>query len=160
MFIMKQKYLILKDTENKQIKIQEFAELEKDSLSLLCEEAYDFRVIKSAAKTGKDELISALRTKNLYPPGSYALKIADAVVELAKSKDKVSVELFFDDIELLAKGPVHPEAAVNLEEESTDLDELLEENYDDPYEDKDEIKTVDSSLKIEDEDFIDLEDES
>lgn len=157
---MKQKYIILKDTENKQMKIQEFAELEKDSLSLLCEEAYDFKAIKSAAKTGKDELISALRTKNMYPPGSYANRIADAVVELTTSKDKESVELFFDDIELLAKGPVHPEAATELEDESTNIDELLEDNFEDPYEEKDEIKTVDNSLKIEEEDYVDLEDES
>jgi hypothetical protein len=157
---MKQKYLILKDNENKQMKIQEFAELEKDSLSLLCEEAYDFKAIKSAARTGKDELISALRTKNMYPPSLYANKIADAVVELATSKDKASVELFFDDIELLAKGPIHPETTVELEEESTDIDELLEENFDDPYEEKDEIKTIDNSLKIEEEDFVDLDDES
>jgi hypothetical protein len=159
---MKQKYLILKDNENKQMKIQEFAELEKDSLSLLCEEAYDFKAIKSAARTGKDELISALRTKNMYPPSLYANKIADAVVELAASKDKASVELFFDDIELLAKGPFHPETAAELEEESSELDELLEveDNFDDPYEDKDEIKTIDNSLKIEEEDYVDLDDES
>jgi len=39
---MKQKYLIINDKENKQFKIQEFAELNKEKLSLLCEEANDY----------------------------------------------------------------------------------------------------------------------
>ena len=100
---MKQKYLIIKDKEKKQIKIQEFAELNKETLSLLCEEAYDYKLIKSAVSAGTEDLISALRTNNLYPPGIYAEKIASAVAELYKSKDRESLELFFDDINLLAK---------------------------------------------------------
>ena len=35
---MKQKYLIINDKKNKKFKIQEFAELNKEKLSLLCEE--------------------------------------------------------------------------------------------------------------------------
>ena len=62
---MKQKYIILKEKDNKLIKIQEFAELDKDKLSLLCEEAYDFKKIKSAISDGQDALILALRTKNM-----------------------------------------------------------------------------------------------
>jgi len=54
-------------------------------------------------------------------------RLTEAVVDLAKSKDRASAELFFDDIELLAKGPVHPEAASDFEDETTDLDELLED---------------------------------
>ena len=79
---MKQKYLILNDRENQQFKIQEFAELNKEMLSLLCEEAYGYQTIKSAISNGKEELISALRTNNMYPPGIYAEKIADAVIKL------------------------------------------------------------------------------
>ena len=36
---MKQKYLIINDKKNKQFKIQEFAELNKETMSLLCEES-------------------------------------------------------------------------------------------------------------------------
>ena len=103
---MKQKYLIINDKKNKQIKIQEYAELNKEMLSLLCEEAYDYKTIKSAIAAGTDTLIAALRTNNLYPPGIYAEKIASAVTELLKSKDKESIELFFDDVNLLAKKPM------------------------------------------------------
>ncbi len=98
---MKQKYLILNDPENKLIKIQEFAELSKEMLSLLCEEAYPYHTIQSAILAGKDDLIAALRTNNMYPPGIYAKQIADAVTHLYQSEKSDSVELFFDDILLL-----------------------------------------------------------
>ena len=140
---MKQKYLIIKDKEKKQIKIQEFAELNKEMLSLLCEEAYDYKLIKSAISAGTENLISALRTNTLYPPGIYAEKIASAVAELYKSKDRESLELFFDDINLLAKNREIAEVTEQLEDESQDMDEMIEDSYGDTFEDKDDLKKID-----------------
>jgi hypothetical protein len=158
---MKQKYLILNDRENKQIKIQEFAELNKETLSLLCEEAYDYKTIKSAISIGKDELIAALRTNNMYPPGIYANQIADAVIDIHKSKEQESVELFFDDINLLTKSRKAIKiAGQDDDDESADLVEMLEDDYDDEYSEKDEIKKIDSSLKIADDDYVDGDDDS
>jgi hypothetical protein len=156
---MKQKYLIINDKKNKQFKIQEFAELNKEALSLLCEEAYDYKTIKSAVSSGKDALISALRTNNLYPPGIYAEKIAYALVKLHKSKDEESVELFFDDINLLGKKRQSSEITEQLEDDSADLDEMLEDDFDDNYSEKSGIKKIDSSLKIEDDDYTDINDD-
>ena len=155
---MKQKYLIINDKENKQFKIQEFAELNKETLSLLCEEAYDYKTIKSAVSHGKDALISTLRTNNLYPPGIYAEKIAHALVQLHKSKDEESVELFFDDINLLAKKRQSAEITEQPEDDSADLDEMLEDDFDENYQEKNGIKKIDSSLKIEDDDYVDIND--
>ena len=155
---MKQKYLIINDKKNKQFKIQEFAELNKETLSLLCEEAYDYKTIKSAVSAGKDALISTLRTNNLYPPGIYAEKIAYAIVQLHKSKDEESVELFFDDISLLSKKRHSPEITEQLEDDSADLDEMLEDDFDENYQEKNGIKKIDSSLKIEDDDYVDIND--
>ena len=152
---MKQKYLILNDKKNKQIKIQEFAELNKQMLSLLCEEAYDYKTIKSAISAGKGELIAALRTNNMYPPGIYAEQIADAVINLHKSKKKESVELFFDDINLLSKSRKTIKVAKQVEDEPAALDDMLEDDYDDSYSEKDEIKKIDSSLKIVDDNYVD-----
>ena len=157
---MKQKYLIINDKENKQYKIQEFAELNKETLSLLCEEAYDYKTIKSAVSHGKDAIISTLRTNNLYPPGIYAEKIATALVQLHKSKDEESVELFFDDIHLLAKKRQAAEITEQLEDDSADLDEMLEDDFDENYQEKNGIKKIDSSLKIEDDDYADINDGS
>ena len=156
---MKQKYLILNDKENKQFKIQEFAELNKEMLSLLCEEAYDYQTIKSAISAGKDELIAALRTNNMYPPGIYANQIADAVIAMQKSKEQESVELFFDDISLLNKNRRAVKVTEQVEDETADLDEMLEDNFDDSFQEDDEIRKIDPSLKIADDNFVDGDDD-
>jgi hypothetical protein len=156
---MRQKYLIINDKENRQFKIQEFAELNKETMSLLCEEAYDYATIKSAVSAGKEALTSTLRTNNFYPPGIYAEKIAAALDHLRKSKTEESVELFFDDINLLTKkrkpsatsGQIEDDSA-DLEDDSDNLDDMLEDDFDDDYPEKDRVKKIDSSLKIEDDD--------
>jgi len=156
---MKQKYLILKDKENKQFKIQEFAELDKESLSLLCEETYDYRTIKSAVSAGKDALIAALRTNNMYPPGKYAEQIAEAVIDLHASAERESVELFFDDISLLTRTREAVKAGEVIEDdtEDTELDEMLTEDFDDAYPEKEDLDQSDSPLQIEDDDYIDTD---
>jgi len=157
---MKQKYFILNDKDNKQFKIQEFAELNKESLSLLCEEAYDYRIIQSAISTGKDALIAALRTNNMYPPGIYAEQIAAAIVDLNASTERESVELFFDDINLLSKAGEAIKISEHLVDDTDDedLDEMLVEDLDDGYPKKDELDQSDASLQIEDDDYIDTDD--
>ncbi|MEJ2729895.1 MAG: hypothetical protein P8185_15565 [Deltaproteobacteria bacterium] len=158
---MKQKYTIIKDDKNKQLIIREFAELDKEILSLLCEETYEQKMILAAIKSGKDDLISALRTNNLYPPGIYANKIADAVKELYETKGKESEELFFDDLELLAR-PNEPEprkAKEPVENQEDELDDLLEDDFEADYEDEDPPKKMDSSLKIADDDYGDSDDD-
>ncbi len=156
---MKQKYLIINDKKNKQIKIQEYAELNKEMLSLLCEEAYDYKTIKSAIAAGIDTLIAALRTNNLYPPGIYAEKIASAVTELLKSKDKESIELFFDDVNLLAKKRGSAKVTKQLADDTADLDEMLEDDYDETLEEKDDFKRIDSPPKVAGDDFGDADDD-
>jgi len=156
---MKQKYLIINDKENKQFKIQEFAELNKETMSLLCEEAYDYATIKSAVSAGKEALTSTLRTNNFYPPGIYAEKIAAAVDHLRKSKTEESVELFFDDINLLAGKRQSSVITEQLEDDSTDLDELLEDDFDEDYPEKNGLKKIESPLKIEDDDYDDIHDD-
>ena len=157
---MKQKYTILKDIPNQQLIIREYAELDKDALSLLCEEKYADQAIQSVIESGKASLITTLRTKNLYPPVTYAEKIADAVIALYGSENKESVDLFFDDVELLA-GELSPaEAEPEIEEESEDMEELLDDDFNGTLEDNDEIKKLDSSIKIADDESVDGETES
>ena len=157
---MKQKYSIFYDKENNQLRIQEFAELDKEMMSLLCEETYAAESIESAIANGKEALISALRTNNLYPAGIYADKIADAVMELLKAQERKSIELFFDDLEFLSKDRVSAGATVRLADDSNNLDELIEGNFNDGFEEKDELKKLDSSLKIADDDYVDIDDDT
>jgi hypothetical protein len=157
---MKQKYTIVRDDKNNQLIIREFAELDKEILSLLCEETYDQKLIRAAIKSGKEELIAALRTNNLYPPGIYADKIANAVKELYRTKAKESEDLFFNDLELLAKESKTEAAEEQIEKDSEDLDEVLEEDFEPEYEDKEQLKKMGSSLKIADDEFGDGDEES
>lgn len=161
---MKQKYTIVRDDKNNQLIIREFAELDKQILSLMCEETYDSKMIRAAIKQGSSHLIAALRTNNLYPPGIYAAKIAESVTALYATKDQESVDLFFDDLELLAvKSRSEPESAVEeepVEEQGEDVDELLEDDFESEYEEKDRISKLKSSLKIADDDYSDSSNDS
>lgn len=92
---MKQKYHIFKSVEENELIIEEFIELDKrDVYSLACKEIYDITAIESAISKGRTELISTLRTTNLYPPGVYVEKIAKAVINLYGSESDQSVTLF------------------------------------------------------------------
>ena len=109
---MRQKFLIQKTDANSDLKIKEFANLDreykysewvldKEFFSLICEETYDQKSILSAIKKGKENLILTMRTPNMYPIGIYADKIANSIIELYDSKNNQSVELLFDDKEFL-----------------------------------------------------------
>ena len=156
---MKQKYTIVRDDKNNQLIIREFAELDKQILSLLCEETYDSKMIRAAIKQGSSHLISALRTNNLYPPGIYAVKIAESVTALYATKDQESVDLFFDDLELLAvkSSPElkNTDEEKPVEDRGEDADELLEDDFESQYDEKEKISKMNSSLKIADDDYSD-----
>jgi len=125
---MKQKYLISKEDDQKKLIIKEFAELDKEILSLLCEEEYDNKIIESAISKGKEALISELRTNNMYPPSVYAEKIAQAVIDIFDSKDSQSIELSFNDVDLLIKEQAPSEDTDEIESIADDIDELLGDN--------------------------------
>jgi hypothetical protein len=159
---MKQKYEILRDDDNKRLIIREFAELDKDIMSLLCEESFDRKAIKSAMGLGKEALVAALRTKNLYPPGFYAERIAEKVVELLGARAKTAAEIIFDDLEFLSREhEAAVAAAASYESEGGEIDDLLEvATEEEKFVEGDELKKLDSPLKIEDDEFADLDDES
>ena len=128
---MKQKYLISKESDQKKLVIKEFAELDKEMLSLLCQEEYDYKIIKSAISKGKEALISELRTNNMYPPSVYAEKIAQAVIDIFGSKGSQSVEIAFNDVDLLIKEQALSEDLDETENTVDDIDKLI---GDDPEE--------------------------
>ncbi len=134
---MKQKYLILNDSENKLIKIQEFAELNKEMLSLLCEEEYAHQAIQSAIAAGPEAVIAALRTNNMYPPGIYAEQIAGAVTKLFQSGQSDSIELFYDDVTLLTGNRDGARVTEQTSGESAEPGDVLEDSYDESNTEKD-----------------------
>ena len=152
---MKQKYLISRESDQKKLIIKEFAELDKERLSLLCEEEYDHKVIKSAISKGKETLISELRTNNMFPPGVYAEKIAEAVIDIFGSKDSPPIELSFNDIDLLIKDKAPSENIDEIESIVDDIDELIGDDIKEEIVDKNKIKDIKAPIKIaEDEDGV------
>ncbi len=156
---MKQKYIISKDDENKKLIISEYAELDKELFSLLCEETYENNVITNAISKGKDEVISSIRTLNLFPPNLQADKIADAIMLLCDSQNIQSTEVFIDDAEHLAKEYIELLDEEPLEGEPEEIEEIFDETFDENYEGKTPITGRKPSISIADEEFVDGDEE-
>lgn len=122
---MKQKYHIRKDVKEKTLRIQEFAvltantrkqkyqQIQDDDYSLLCEQTYGAKEVKSASSTGKDDLILLLRNRHFFPIGTYMDEIAKIVMEMYASKGEKHEDLVFDDKVVLV---------TSLDEEGTAAD--------------------------------------
>ena len=113
---MIQKFLIARDQENSIVTIKEFAildgmtknidleNLKEDPFSFVCKAEYDSKEIEAALSKGKQAIISSIRTRNMYPIGDYAEAIADSISDLFESGSSDSVEVLFNDIELMSAG--------------------------------------------------------
>ena len=156
---MKQKYSIFKDVKENKLIIREYAELDKEILSLLCEEIYDNESIESAIVKGKETLISTLRTKALFPISMYAEKIAESVINMYELENDQSVELFFDDLDIFSKEREALMVEVEVESDPSEIDELLEGDISDSDLDDDEITKITRPIKVDDDDTNDIEDE-
>jgi hypothetical protein len=159
---MKQKYLLLKNSQDSGLVIKELAELEKGIFSVVYEEKYDGDAIVSAMETDPEELMSVLRTLNFYPNRVCAEKIADGIADLYGAEDKESVEVLFNDIDLLTSvKPVVKEVIVE-DEVPAEIDALLEDDkiedeVDDP--DKVDVMVPNAVVNLKDDDVIDPVDE-
>jgi hypothetical protein len=146
---MKQKYAIIRDDEQKTVIIREYAELDKEMMSLLCEESYTQDLMAAAAQEGHSAVVDAIRTNNMYPPTVYAGPIAKAIQGLFEDGGNRSAELFFDDKELFAK---EVDAADDESDDQVDkevaVDELLEDDIDDGLEDEKVLKDLKSKLTV------------
>lgn len=159
---MKQKYLILRNDKKTALVIREFAELDKEIYTCLCEETFDDTVVKLAISKGKDALVSTLRTQNLFPIHEYAEEIAEAVTTFYASDDDQSVELFFNDHDLLKKDELEPLIPDEIEGDTVEIDELLDDD-DVPEttieDEKSDIKKITHPLKIDDDDATNIEED-
>ena len=124
---MRHKYIVEKKDKNNELVLREYVENDRDGFSLLNEAVFDKKTISSAKKRGMKALIGALRTQNMYPPLKFAEKIADLVSEVLKSKKNPSMEIILDDVEFVDKKRRRRRIAVPVEEESIEVDDLMEE---------------------------------
>jgi hypothetical protein len=111
---MRQKYIISRDGPTNELRIREYAitdtkvkkpvssTLKNERFALLCEETYEGKMILASISNGIKSLVAILRTHNLFPIEPYATKIAETVITLYKTSEYTSMELFFDDIDLVS----------------------------------------------------------
>jgi hypothetical protein len=160
---MKQKFSLIRDTQKDELIIKEYAELDKEILSLLCEESYSDEMIKAALNQGLQSVIASIRTHNMYPPKLYAEKIATAIGEMYRDDGSPTLELFFDDRELFFENAQDGLLSDQDDDQDSDdneveVDELLEDELDDGYdEDTNIVKKLKSSLKVSDDDSSDAD---
>jgi hypothetical protein len=156
---MKQKFAIIRNDDQNTLTIREYAELDKEMMSLLCEESYSQDAISSAVQAGHQAVVDALRTNNMYPPTVFADPIARAIEGLFTQDGNMSAELFFDDKELFIK---EVEEVVDEPEENVkddvDVDELLDDNIEEDFSDDEGINKLKTSLKVAENDDTDVED--
>ncbi|MDA8139090.1 MAG: hypothetical protein M0036_10600 [Desulfobacteraceae bacterium] len=153
---MKQKYAILRDDDQKTLVVREYAELDKEMMSLLCEETYPQATVQAAIKQGAQAVINVIRTNNMYPPTLFAQAIAEAIMGILAKGGNPSAELFFDDKELFNQDIVLPAEESDEEaEEDVDVDELLDDNIDDDFEDDKVLKDLKSSIQVADDETPD-----
>ncbi|MEW6672199.1 MAG: hypothetical protein AB1427_10860 [Thermodesulfobacteriota bacterium] len=156
---MKHKYLIEKNTAQKQVTIKEFAELDKEVLSFLCQEIYAEEKIAAAIPKGKEALIAALRTPNMYPSGLFANKIAEAVLTMYGPERGASSEVILDDVDFIIKQRVKRKIVEDVEEDAAGIEDLLDDDIEENFDDKPPLKKINSSLKIVDDEFEDFDDD-
>lgn len=157
---MIQKFVILKNNETNKLIIREFADLEKNKFSLLCEETYDGETIESALKKGKKFLVSILRTVNLFPSGICAEKIADSVIDLYGSENKPSTEFIVNDLDMIEIKKVKPKPVNYGKKESGQINELLKNSDNESSVEQDELKNIHSAINISGDDSLDIEKDS
>ena len=156
---MKQKYAIIRDDDQEKLIVREYAELDKEMMSLLCEESYDRKIMAAAVQEGRQAVIDAIRTNNMYPPTIFAEPIAQAIEGLFAEDGNTSAELFFDDKEFFVKETEAVAAEVDEEvEEEVGVDDLLEDDIEDDFGDDQVLTDLKSSLQVADDDNSDVED--
>jgi hypothetical protein len=60
--------------------------------------------ITDSIAVGLGKLITTLRTRNFFPNRQLATKIAEAVVEVCASPRTDTIELYFDNQDLMTRG--------------------------------------------------------
>lgn len=110
---MRQKYVISRNDTKRTLKIKEYAVidkdlkkvasqiLKKDHFTFLSEEIYEKEFIINSINSGIGALVAILRTHNIFPIEPYITEIAESVMNLYESSEDGTVELFFDDLDLL-----------------------------------------------------------
>ena len=158
---MKHKYMIARDADQNRLVLKEYGELDKEMMSFLCEASYGDAEIKEAIEKGKDALVAAIRTENIYPPNLYADKIAESIkVIYDPDNDMQSTEITFDDLDWLTKDQESYVPEDDIEDDADDdINDLLDDDFEEDFSEEDDLK-LDSPLKIADDESGDFDEDA
>ena len=131
---MKQKYTISRSDDNECITITEYSEVDKDIFAQLCAETFSIADLPTPVQENPEAVIQTFRTRNMFPPRDYAVKIADSLAELLADDSRRIVEIKIDDKleiterRLAAEKRAEEETQASLED--NELDAILESDDD------------------------------
>jgi len=152
---VKQKYTVFRDDANHELKISEFAELNKDMYSLIIEHHLPKETMEVAMVQGEAAVIAAFRSGNFFPPLEVAIKIAQAIFNVYEEDGVDTVDVYVSDLDSVDENVDDAIDLIDdleedgLDNESDELDGLLE--------DDNKIKLAKSPLKVAEDDPIDIE---
>jgi hypothetical protein len=158
---MKQKYLISKGDGGNTLVIKEFAEIDKEVFSILCEETYDMKTVCEALDSGMNQVSTVIRNRNFFPAFSSLEKISEGIKSLTDADSDETVEIFIDDADILSKKEEEYVGVIDdLESDSEQIDDLLEDELEDDavdvYDDENlSIKKINASIKVDEDELID-----
>lgn len=157
---MKHKYVFSKDSATGELLIREYAELNKDTFSPVCDTVYDVKRFEEALVRGPLALMTEMRTQNFYPPASFSEKIVLGISDMMSAGDQEMIEIFCDDADFLTKNLDRHEAFEGMDdEEDESLDDFIDEDLPDAFSDDVKSEGVTSAdLDIEDHGSDDEED--
>lgn len=119
---MRYKYVMKKNAGQDRLSLDEYARVEAESFTLINHKTFDLRRVKAAVLGSRKDLISVLRTDNLYPPSGVMEKIVDAITGLMGSGNLDASEVIADDLEFLKEKGKRIAAPEPLEAEISEID--------------------------------------
>jgi len=127
---MRQKYSISKNADNASITITEYSEVDKDMFAQLCTETFLIADLPDPLQESPEGVIQSFRTRNLFPPRDYAVRIAESLAELLADDSQRSTEVKIDDKAEITERRIAAEKLVEEESqealEEDELDAILE----------------------------------
>lgn len=155
---MKQRYTVLNAQEDDRLIIREEGELDKDLFSTQCTVSFAKDALEQALRQGVFTTIQLIRSKDMYPSLSVAEKIVEAIRQfLDDGSQPVAVDINDADFITKRTKPA-PVAAVETDDDASDLDDLLEDDTED-FDDDFALDDISRSVKIADEDVVDIDDD-
>jgi len=124
---MRLKYTIEKNNKANELILREYTAIDGERFTILNESTYNRKKIETAVSKGEKSLLSALRTDNLYPPSTFAVRLSQLVMELLHSRERNELEIVVDDSDHLDKKWKKRRRLAPIEEEPLEAEDVLGE---------------------------------